>query len=69
MNINKKVITIIVLILFIGYFFVSNILTAEHQGFAKFARDNTPEKLKKILKETIFVIPNLKKKIQFLKEI
>jgi hypothetical protein len=62
MNINKKVITIIVLILFIGYFFVSNILTAEHQGFAKFARDNTPQKLKKILKETIFVIPNLKKK-------
>ena len=63
MNLNKKIITIIVIfILFVGYYFVSNIISAEHQGFAKFVRDNTPQKFKNILKETVFVIPNLKKK-------
>ena len=62
MNLNKKIIFLMVLILFAGYFFASSILTSEHRGFAKFVRDNTPQKLKNILKETIFVIPNIKKK-------
>ena len=41
MNLNKKRITIIVIfILFVGYYFVSNIINVEQQGFAKFVIDH-----------------------------
>jgi hypothetical protein len=58
--------TVIILIFFtliISYFIVSKLMSASHEGLVKNIRDNVPESIKKILKDTIFTIPTLKKKI------
>lgn len=63
MKLNKKKITILICLFFflLVYFLLSSLIFAKNEGLAKLVRDNTPFAIKNFLKQTVFIIPTLKK--------
>ncbi len=59
---KKKFLLFILFLIVIFYLSFSNIIFAKNEGFVKNLRDNTPQSIKNFLKDTIFVIPSIKKK-------
>lgn len=59
---KKTIIILIFFTLIISYFIVSKFMFARHEGLVKNIRDTVPDSVKKVLKDTFFFVPTLKKK-------
>ena len=51
---KKTIIILIFITLIIFYFIASKFMFARHEGLVKNIRDNVPQSVKKILKDTVF---------------